>query len=226
MSHPKIADMTPSHDLDTLNTSLAELSHFSPDDRAVLLYIQRDSIQPDAAQRAPAQRATTQPAPAAASELLLIEKKRGLGAGKVNGPGGKLEQGESFVQATIRECGEEIGLTPHNVEIRGRLYFSFTDGYTLYAEVFWAYHFSGELIETDEAKPFWCPVQNLPYDRMWFDDRIWLPHALAGNKFSGYFLFDDDRLIHSQVQYHFSPASFSPAPPKNPQKNSAQSNAP
>lgn len=28
-------------------------------------------------------------------EILLIEKKRGHGAGKVNGPGGKIDPGES-----------------------------------------------------------------------------------------------------------------------------------
>ena len=28
--------------------------------------------------------------------ILLIEKKRGLGAGKINGPGGKIEPGEGY----------------------------------------------------------------------------------------------------------------------------------
>ena len=29
-------------------------------------------------------------------EVLLIRKKRGLGAGKINGPGGKIDPGEKF----------------------------------------------------------------------------------------------------------------------------------
>ncbi|MEO1370466.1 MAG: NUDIX domain-containing protein, partial [Acidobacteriota bacterium] len=35
--------------------------------------------------------------------ILLIRKKRGLGAGKVNGPGGRLEAGETPVQCAVRE---------------------------------------------------------------------------------------------------------------------------
>ena len=37
--------------------------------------------------------------------ILLIEKKRGLGAGKINGPGGKIEPGETPLQAVMRETG-------------------------------------------------------------------------------------------------------------------------
>jgi len=40
------------------------------------------------------------------SRLLLIRKKRGLGAGKINGPGGRLEQGETPLACAIREVEE------------------------------------------------------------------------------------------------------------------------
>ena len=43
-------------------------------------------------------------------QILLIDKKRGLGHGKVNGPGGRLEPGESAYQAAVRETREEVGL--------------------------------------------------------------------------------------------------------------------
>ena len=39
--------------------------------------------------------------------ILLIHKKTGLGAGKVNGPGGRIEPGESPLQAAVRETEEE-----------------------------------------------------------------------------------------------------------------------
>ena len=35
------------------------------------------------------------------NRVLLIHKKRGIGAGKINGPGGKLEAGESPLEAAI-----------------------------------------------------------------------------------------------------------------------------
>jgi 8-oxo-dGTP diphosphatase len=48
--------------------------------------------------------------------VLLIRKKRGLGAGKINGPGGKIEAGESALASAIRETQEEVGVTPVGLE--------------------------------------------------------------------------------------------------------------
>ena len=66
--------------------------------------------------------------------------------------------------------------------------------------VFFAYSYSGELIdECEETKPFWCKVSELDYSRMWEDDILWLPPALEGKKFEGYFLFDGNTLLDSKV---------------------------
>ena len=46
------------------------------------------------------------------NQILLAEKKRGWRQGILNGVGGKLERGETFEGATIRETREEIGITP------------------------------------------------------------------------------------------------------------------
>ena len=45
-------------------------------------------------------------------QMLLIRKKRGLGAGKINAPGGRLEPGEAPLEAAIREAQEELCITP------------------------------------------------------------------------------------------------------------------
>ena len=112
--------------------------------------------------------------------ILLIRKKRGLGAGKINGPGGRLEPGETALAAAIRETQEEIGVTPLEVEECGVLHFQFTDGYSLHCVVFLARDFTGEIIETDEATPLWFETGEIPYDEMWADDRHWLPEMQIG----------------------------------------------
>src|SRR2546430_631394 len=86
-------------------------------------------------------------------QILLIRKKRGLGSGKINGPGGRLDKGETALASAIRETQEEVGVTPRGLEQIGELYFQFLDGYKLHVAVFAAEGCEGELIETDEATP-------------------------------------------------------------------------
>ncbi len=134
------------------------------------------------------------------TEVLLIEKKRGLGGGKVNGPGGKLEPGESPEQAAIRETQEEVGVTPSGLVKRAELRFQFLDGYSMECTVFVADGLEGEPHETAEAKPFWAAISALPYDRMWEDDRHWLGRALAGENLRGSFEFDEDRMTAMEIE--------------------------
>jgi 8-oxo-dGTP diphosphatase len=134
-------------------------------------------------------------------QLLLIHKKRGLGAGKVNAPGGKLEDGEDYKAAAIRECQEEVGVTPLLPKKVGELYFRFADGYNLYGEVFWSFEFRGTPVETEEALPFWCPISDIPYEKMWRDDHIWLPLVLEGYGIKGWFDFDGDTMTSGRVEF-------------------------
>lgn len=133
-------------------------------------------------------------------DLLLIRKRRGLGAGKINAPGGRLEPGETPEQAAIREVQEEVGVTPTSVRARGELRFAFTNGYQLHCHVFTADGCVGEARETDEALPMWVPVDQIPYDEMWADDRLWLPRMLAGYPFDGRFEFDDEQMLSQDLR--------------------------
>ena len=131
--------------------------------------------------------------------LLLIRKKRGPGAGKINGPGGKADPGESMLDAAVRETQEEVGVTPRDLEQRGELVFDFGGDKVWRCGIFLARGHEGEPRETDEAIPFWCPVDALPYDEMWADDREWMPHFLAGRRFRGRVTVAPGDLVHEQV---------------------------
>ena len=134
------------------------------------------------------------------SRILLIHKKRGFGKGKINGPGGKIEPGETPLACALRETEEELCIRPRNVREAGELCFQFTDGHSIHGFVFTASDYEGTPQETDEAVPLWFPLDALPFDRMWEDDPTWFPHMLAGRRFLGRYVFEGDRMLDARVE--------------------------
>jgi 8-oxo-dGTP diphosphatase len=135
------------------------------------------------------------------SRVLMIRKKRGLGAGKINGVGGRLEEGETPEIGVVREAREELGITLLDVRRQGELHFQFMDGYSLFCTVFVATCFEGMPIETEEAVPLWFDIRQLPFNEMWEDDELWLRQALAGKFFRGFFLFDGEKMLSDQLEW-------------------------
>lgn len=131
-------------------------------------------------------------------EILLAMKKRGFGAGRFNGVGGKIDQDETVEQALVRECQEEIGVTPKRYWQIAEHDFSQPEGekaYRMYTHVFFCNEWEGEPVETEEMKPEWFRVTEIPYDTMWPDDILWLPRVLGGEKIFSTFTFDKDDAI-------------------------------
>ncbi len=133
--------------------------------------------------------------------LLFIEKKKGLGNGYYNAPGGHIEETETATEAAIRETREETGVEIENLEYRGKLCFQFSDGIRELGYVYFATYAGGELKECEEARPFWIDRNEIPYDNMWADDRLWLPGALEGKHFEAMFIFNDREMISSRVVF-------------------------
>lgn len=152
-------------------------SHWEPTERATLCFVVRGG------------------------EILLIRKKRGLGAGKINGPGGRIEAGETPRECAIRETQEELGVTPLDPKWRGDLHFQFLDGYALHCAVFTASDCKGEPIETDEAVPLWTALDAIPFEEMWADDVHWLPGVLGGQNFRGFFVFDGEIMLSRRLEW-------------------------
>ena len=134
------------------------------------------------------------------NSVLLIRKKRGLGAGKINAPGGRLEPGESLEECAIREVQEELLVTPLELELIGDNRFQFVDGYSLHAHVYRANGYVGTPTETAEAIPHWFDLGEVPYDEMWEDDRLWVPYIFEGVRFTARYIFDGDRMLDHKIE--------------------------
>ncbi len=131
--------------------------------------------------------------------ILLIRKKRGLGAGKINGPGGRLESGETPLECAIRETREELLINPVDVRFAGELFFHAEDMPRIHGYVYTATDFEGTPTETEEADPVWFPVHAIPWSEMWDDDIHWLPRVISGEVVQGRFIFEGESLIDHEV---------------------------
>lgn len=128
--------------------------------------------------------------------ILLGMKKRGFGVGRWNGFGGKLNPGENIEDAAKREFKEEAGIEVKDLEKAGIVEFEFKGNpEILEVHIFRAVNFSGEAAESEEMKPQWFRVNEIPFDKMWPDDKYWLPLFLKEKKFRGKFLFGEDDVV-------------------------------
>jgi 8-oxo-dGTP pyrophosphatase MutT (NUDIX family) len=129
-------------------------------------------------------------------EILLAMKKHGFGTGKYNGTGGKVEEGEDIEDAVVREAREEVGVAveKHALTKCALLHFSFDTkpGWGFECHTYLAFSWIGEPAESEEMAPRWFALKDIPYDRMWIDDRLWLPRVLAGERLEGRFHFNSD----------------------------------
>ncbi|MCH7604386.1 8-oxo-dGTP diphosphatase [Patescibacteria group bacterium] len=124
--------------------------------------------------------------------VLLGMKKKGFGEGRWNGFGGKVEEAESIEEAMQREVQEEVGLVLKDFEKRGVLEFEFQgDPTILEVHIYKAEEFEGEPVESEEMRPKWFSVDDIPFNTMWPDDKYWFPLFLEGKNFKGKFLFQD-----------------------------------
>ena len=137
--------------------------------------------------------------------ILLGHKRRGMGAGKWNGFGGKREDGETMRECAARELFEESGLIadPKAFEAAGDLYFHQPSdpSWSHAGIVYFIYVWAGTVHLSDEMEPKWFLPEEIPFGEMWMADRVWFPMILKGNKIRGTIYFEKDG--STVYDYHF-----------------------
>ena len=140
------------------------------------------------------------------NQILLAMKKRGFGEGKWNGPGGKVEPGETIVESASRELFEETGIeiASDKMEARGVLHFHFADKslWDKDVSIFVSHGYTGTFTETEEMKPEWFDIDKIPFDTMWEDDIYWLPRVIDGESVEFEFYFWEDGFIEEYVEVY------------------------
>lgn len=131
-------------------------------------------------------------------EVLLAEKQKKIGAGFLNGFGGKVEPDDRDIyDANVREVEEEIGIRVAAVRKVGEIVFhNHSDEDELkkmIVHIFTATEWDGEPTETDEMKKIaWYKVEELDYNKFLSADVLFLPQILSGKYVRGVIEYNND----------------------------------
>jgi 8-oxo-dGTP pyrophosphatase MutT (NUDIX family) len=131
------------------------------------------------------------------SEICLAMKKRGFGIGRWNGVGGKVSENETVEDAARREAEEEISVKVGELRKVADLTFRFAlkPEWDQLTHVYFCESWEGEPAESEEMKPAWYSVSQIPFESMWPDDPFWLPRVIAGETISADFTFGEGDVI-------------------------------
>ena len=93
------------------------------------------------------------------------------------------------------DCPAILQLTTHV----GELFFHAEDQPRIHCYLFTASDYDGTPTETEEAVPQFYPLDEIPYDEMWEDNRYWLPLIISGHRVIGYSTFANQRLVDHKL---------------------------
>lgn len=132
------------------------------------------------------------------SDICLAMKRRGFGVGRWNGVGGKIDgQDKTIEDGARREAKEEIGVEVKDLKKVAELsfYFPQNPGWDQLVHAYFCERWNSDPIESEEMKPQWFSVSEIPYRKMWPDDRFWLPEVLKGDLLKATFKFGENDVI-------------------------------
>jgi len=132
-----------------------------------------------------------------------VRKAQDLHAGKYNGLGGKLEEGETPWECAIREVKEESNLDISELKFKGHLLFPKFDGQgrDWLVFVYRAHRFSNVLVaENREGVLEWVANDQLLALNLWPGDRLFLPYIHTEHTFDGKLFYKDGVLDKTKEQ--------------------------
>lgn len=133
------------------------------------------------------------------TQVCLGMKKRGFGQGMWNGSGGKPKDGEAVEDAAIREVQEEFNIKVNTLEKVGEIVFVLKkEQKKVLMHTFLVTSWENEPTETEEMKPHWFPVWEVPYSEMWASDKEWLPLILSGKKIMAKYTYDKEGSVEKR----------------------------
>jgi len=136
-------------------------------------------------------------------KVLLAEKQRKIGAGFLNGFGGKVEAiDKDIFETNAREVFEEVGISVKLVRKVGEIAFSnFYKDHALrnmLVHIFVANDWNNEPHETEEMKKVeWYQIDDLNYDRFLAGDKLFVPQILGGKALKGLIKYDENWMVES-----------------------------
>lgn len=141
-------------------------------------------------------------------QVCLPMKKRGFGANRHNGYGGKQESDESIPSAAVRELYEEstVHVQERDLQKRAEIEFTFPEKpeWDQRVHVYIVQQWIGQPQETEEMFPKWFHKLSIPYQNMWPDDPYWLSHILEGKYIKAKFSLgvDQSTIFSKDIQVY------------------------
>lgn len=129
-------------------------------------------------------------------------RKTELGNGFLSGIGGKIGDSEDTVnetadEALVRELQEELGIVPIKFQPYGLVRFLYPHKPTKNMQTipYLITSWEGEPRESDSIIPMRFNLKKVPFDRMWKDNKIWLPRVLEKETIFCDILYNSDNQV-------------------------------
>lgn len=136
--------------------------------------------------------------------IVLCMKKRWFWSWLYNWAGWKVEAWETILEAASRELMEEttIDIKPEWLTPRWVFHFFFLEKpeWNMDVHLFTAHNYTWDFEETEEMKPELFKISEIPFEKMWPDDAIWMPRVIAWENVEYDFSFDNNWQIVEYTQ--------------------------